>query len=369
MKVRWRKLLMGLGITGVLAVSAAAVTVSYNAPCGTPPPLGAGESMQAITYRCYGPVEVLKLETIAKPEPAADEVRVRVHAASVNPLDKHYMHGTPYILRLSAGIGAPKVTSMGTDFAGTVDAVGASVTRFKPGDRVFGTADGAFGEYLVRRAEGGIAAIPENVSFEQAAAMPIAAVTALQALRDKAGVKPGHKVLINGASGGVGSFAVQIAKALGATVTGVCSTRNVELVESLGADQVIDYNVADFTQGDERYDVIVDMVGNHSIGTLASVMVPEGVLVLVGSVEKNRWTAGIDRMVVVALASLVNSQRIEGLLASMTPQDLDAIAQLANQGQLRAAIDTRYSLAQVPDAMRHLETGRARGKIIISIAE
>ncbi len=369
MKIRWRKWLLGTMALGAVCIATLAIAVSYNSPCGSAPPLTGGETMQAVVYRCYGPVDVLKLETIAKPVPAEDQVLVRVHAASLNPLDKHYMHGRPYIARLSSGFFTPTSIGMGTDFAGTVAAVGGKVTRFQIGDRVFGAADGAFGEYIVRRAEGAIAAIPEGLDFEQAAAMPVAAVTALQALRDKANVKPGQTVLINGAAGGVGSFAVQIAKLLGAHVTGVCSTRNVELVRSLGADQVIDYTNSDFTQGDARYDVIVDMVGNHSMKSLTNVMTPDGALVLVGSVEKNDWTAGLDRMFVTFLTSMTISQRIEGLLASIDGPDLATLAEWAASGQLRAPIDTRYSLAQTVDAMTHLETGRARGKIMITIAE
>ena len=369
MKIRWRKWLLGMMALGVVGVATLAIVVSRNSPCGSPPPLAEGETMQAIIYRCYGPADVLKLETIAKPEPAEDQVRVRVYAAAVNPLDKHYMRGTPYVLRLSAGIGAPKVHSLGTDFAGVVDAVGAKVTRFKVGDRVFGAADGAFGEYIVRRAEGAIAAMPEGLDFEQAAAMPVAAVTALQALRDKARVKPGQTVLINGASGGVGTFAVQIAKALGAEVTGVCSTRNVELVRSLGADHVIDYTTTNFAEGEVRYDVIIDMVGNHSLGALSEVMPENGVLVMVGSVEKSDWTEPFGRILDLSIASMLHSQRFEMLLATMDGPDLEALAAFASQGELRAAIDTRYSLPEVPDAIRHLETGRARGKIVITVAE
>lgn len=368
MKSRWRTWLFRLSALALAGVAAGALLISHNAPCGTPPPPGAGATMQAVVYRCYGPPEVLSLETLAKPQPGPDEVLVRVRAASLNPLDHHYMRGTPYVLRLSAGIGRPASAGMGTDFAGTVEAVGATVSRFKPGDPVFGAADGAFGEYLVRRAEGAIARIPDGLSFEQAAAMPIAAVTALQALRDKANVRAGQSVLINGASGGVGTFAVQIAKSMGATVTGVCSTRNVDLVRSLGADQVIDYTQQDFTSGTERYDVIIDMVGNHSISRLVAVMPDEGVYVKVGAIEKNDWLQPFDTITAVSWASLWHSQRFETLFASMQPQDLQALADMASAGQLVAAIDRRFPLAETADAMRYLETGRARGKVIIDVA-
>ena len=215
--------------------------------------------------------DVLKLEEIAKPVPADDRVLVKVHAASVNPLDWHYMQGKPYIMRAGAGIGKPDSIHMGADFAGTVEAVGKNVTRFKPGDEVFGDRDGAFGEYVSVAENGAMALKPSNMTMEQAAAVPIAGMTALQALRDKGKVQAGQKVLINGASGGVGTFAVQIAKAYGADVTGVCSTRNVEMVKSIGADHVIDYTKEDFTKGSARYDLIIDNVGSHT-----SVGVPAG---------------------------------------------------------------------------------------------
>lgn len=368
MKIRWRPWLFGLSATALVGMATFAMVISHNAPCGAPPPLGAGETMQAVVYRCYGPPEVLKLETLTRPQPADDEVLVRVRAASLNPLDHHFMRGTPYAVRLSAGIGTPASAGMGTDFAGTVEAVGTAVTRFKPGDPVFGAADGAFGEFLVRRAEGAIARIPEGLSFEQAAAMPVAAVTALQALRDKAAVRAGQSVLINGASGGVGTFAVQIAKSMGATVTGVCSTRNVDLVRSLGADQVIDYTQQDFTSGTERYDVIIDMVGNHSISRMLSVLKADGAYVKVGAVEKNDWLQPFDTIVAVSWASLWHTQRVETLFASMQPQDLEALATLASSGQLVSTVDRRFPLAETAEAMRYLETGRARGKVIIDVA-
>ena len=367
MAIRWRWWLMGSAGLAGLGLVTGMLVLSHDSPCGEAPAAGTGATMQAMAYRCYGSPEVLRLETLPVPVPGAGEVRVRVHAASVNPVDKHYLHGTPYVVRLSAGIGAPTVAGFGTDFAGTVDAVGPGVTRFKPGDEVFGVADGAVGEFVVRRAEGGIALKPASVGFDQAAALPVAAVTALQALRDKARVAPGQKVLINGASGGVGTFAVQIAKALGAEVTGVCSTRNVKLVRSIGADHVIDYTQEDFTQGEARYDAIIDMVGNHGIGALTGVIRPEGVLVRVGSTSYNPWLQPFASMAVVAVQSLLRSQRIEGILASIQPADLEQLAEWAAAGKLRAVIDRRYPMAQTADAMRHLETGRARGKIIIDI--
>lgn len=365
----WRKWMLRLGALALVGVAAFAGVISYDAPCGAPPPAGTGDTMQAVMYRCYGPPEVLALETVARPQPGPDQVQVRVHAASLNPLDHHYMRGRPYVIRLSAGIGRPSSAAMGTDFAGTVTAVGAKVTRFKPGDAVFGAADGAFGEYLVRSAEGAIAAIPAGLSFEQAAAMPVAAVTALQALRDHARVRAGQKVLINGASGGVGTFAVQIAKSMGAQVTGVCSTRNVDLVRSLGADQVIDYTQQDFTSGTEHYDVIIDMVGNHPISRLVAVMPENGVYVKVGAVEKSDWLQPFDTLAAVSWASLWHPQRFETLFASLPAADLEALASMASAGQLVSAIDRRFALTETVEAMRYLETGRARGKVIIEVMD
>lgn len=365
----WRKWLLRAAGVFALGIAALAIAISHDSPCGEAPPPVAGATMQAVVQRCYGPPEVLRLETLRKPVPAADQVLVRVHAASVNPVDRHFMHGKPYAVRLSAGFFAPTSIRVGTDFAGIVEAVGAGVSRFRPGDAVFGAADGAFGEYIVRRAEGGIARIPPGVSMEQAAAMPVAAITALQAVRDKALVRAGQKVLINGASGGVGSFAVQIAKSMGAEVTGVCSTRNVELVRGLGADHVIDYTQADFTQAGVRYDAIIDMAGNHGIGALTGALVPDGVLVRVGATSYNPWLEPFVSMLGGAVQSALRSQRIEGILARVTGADLEILAGMAAQGQLEAVIERRYPLAEVADAMRHLETGRARGKLVVTLVD
>ena len=224
-----------------------------------------GGLMKAIVYCDYGPADVLKFEDIEKPTPGDNQVLVRVHAASVNPLDWHYMRGTPYIVRADAGLRKPKVTRLGVDYAGTVEAVGSNVKRFKPGDEVFGGRSGAFAEYVSVLEDRAVVLKPANLTFEQAASVPVAAVTALQGLRDKGRIQPGQTVLINGASGGVGTFAVQIAKSFGADVTGVSSTRNLDLVRSIGADHVIDYTQEDFTKGALRYDLILDCVGNHSL--------------------------------------------------------------------------------------------------------
>jgi NADPH:quinone reductase-like Zn-dependent oxidoreductase len=362
------RILAGLTATMVLALGVLALLVSHDSPCEPAPPLDADSTgMTAVMQRCYGGPDVLTVETIAKPVVAEGEVLIRVHAASVNPLEKHYLYGTPYLVRLSNGFNAPQSHRAGTDLAGVVEAVGAGVTRFKPGDEVFGAADGAFAEYVVRRESGGLALKPANLSFEQAAALPVAAITALQALRDKARLQPGQHVLINGASGGVGSFAVQLAKAMGATVTAVCSGRNAEMVRALGADHVIDYTQQDYTQGDTRFDAIVDMIGNHSLAAMLGVIEPEGVLVLVGSARMNNWWGPLVRPLNAIVRSYFASQRLEPLLASISADDLTELARYAEAGQLTAHIDRRYPLAEVADAIRYQETGRTRGKTVINV--
>ena len=259
----------------VIAVAGLAFTVQYTADCPAPGATALeGESMMAVLRPCYGNPEVLQYTAVDMPEPGSDQILVKVEAAAVNPLDSHFMRGSPYVLRLMLGIGTPSDSRLGRDFAGTVVATGSAVTEFAPGDRVFGGVDGAFAQYAVRGASGSVARIPEGVSFEQAAAIPIAGVTALQALRDHGKLESGQRVLINGASGGVGTFAVQIAKSMGAHVTGVCSGRNVEMVKNLGADQVFNYKEQDYTESGQQFDLIVDMVGNHSPRTNSEVLTP-----------------------------------------------------------------------------------------------
>lgn len=323
--------------------------------------------MKAIVYCDYGPPDVVKLENIEKPTPGDDQVLVRVRAASVNPLDWHYMRGTPYVMRIGTGLRKPKITRLGVDFAGTVEAVGRNVTQFKPGDEVFGGRTGAFAEYVTARAQG-LVMKPENITFEQAASVPIAAITALQAVRDKGKVQPGQKVLINGASGGVGTFAVQIAKSFGAHVTGVCSTRNVEMVRSLGADEVIDYTRQNYTRSGQRYDVIVDMVGNHSLSAHRRLLNPKGIYVIVGG-PKGRWIAPMDRVVKASALSAFGSQEFVMLLAKLNRDDLTILRDLMQTGKVTPVIDRRYSLSEVPEAIRYLETGRARGKVVISVGD
>ena len=364
MKLRYK---IGGGLLALLAIAAIslAFVLSYSAPCEPAAISARGEeTMQAVRYRCYGSTDVLAVEAVEKPEPAAGEVLVKVHAASVNPLDWHFMRGSPYFMRLMSGIGKPEDTRLGVDFAGTVEAVGDGVTRFEPGDEVFGGANGAFAEYLTVRESGAVALKPANVTFEEAATVPVAAITALQALRDKGRLEPGQKVLINGASGGVGTFAVQIAKALGAEVSGVCSTRNVDMVRSIGADHVIDYKKENYTESDRRYDLIVDMVGNHSPRKNLKVLEPDGILVLVGG-GKGDWIEPLKGPLQAMLLSPFAEQQIESLLARLAAEDLATLADFMDKGAVKPVIDRRYALSDVAAAIEYSETGRARGKIIV----
>jgi NADPH:quinone reductase-like Zn-dependent oxidoreductase len=368
MKRRYKWLAGFVGITG-LALAVFAVVLARNASCESAPAVPADAvPMRAAAYHCYGGPDVIRIETTARPALAPDRVLVRVQAAALNPLDKHYLRGTPYLLRLSAGVGRPQDSRMGVDFAGTVESVGSAVTRFKPGDVVFGGADGAFGEYVSVRAEGSIAHVPPGVAPEQAAALPIAAVTALQALRDHGRLAAGQRVLINGASGGVGHYAVQLAKAMGAHVTGVSSTRNVEMVRALGADVVIDYTRENFTDGAQRYDLIIDSIGNHSRGALRRVLTDNGTHVQVGRAGMGNWVGPLLSPLGALLWSQFTSQRWESMLADIEAADLDYLAQQMAGGQLRSVIDRRYTLEQLPEAIRYLETGRVRGKLLVDIA-
>lgn len=328
-----------------------------------------GESMQAIVYHRYGGPEVLRLETIDKLLPLDTQILVQVRAAAANPLDWHYIRGTPYLMRLDTGVRKPHDPRIGADFAGVVAAVGAKVTQFKPGDEVFGVGNGSFGEYLLAY-ERRIALKPAGLSFEQAAAIPIAAITALQALRDTGRLAAGQKVLINGASGGVGTFAVQIADELGAEVTGVCSTRNIEMVRALGADHVIDYKKEDFTQGEARYDLIVDNVGIHPLSDMRQVLKPHGILVLVGGggPDAGNWIGPLSRPLKALVMSPFVDQEMSMMLADVTREDLTWLAGLVESGRIKPVIDRSYSLAEVPEAIRYLEDGHARGKVIINVA-
>lgn len=360
-----------LGVVSMLVViglASLAFALSRNSPCGAPdsPPADTAR-MKAIVNRCYGPPEVLNLEEIAKPTPEDNQVLVKVHAAAVNPLDWHYMRGEPYIMRMMSGLGTPKDTRAGVDFAGTVEAVGKDVKRFKPGDEVFGGRNGAFAEYVTVREDRALALKPANVTFEQAASVPIAAVTALQGLRDKGRIKPGDKVLINGASGGVGTFAVQIAKSFGADVTGVCSTRNAELVRKIGADHVIDYTREDFTQGEQRYDLILDNVGNRSFSDLRRVLKDDGTLVIVGGSSRDPWIGPLIQPIKATMLSPFVDQQLVKFLAELNQPDLEVIGELMHAGKVTPVIDRSYPLSEVPEAIRYLETGRAQGKVVIRV--
>jgi len=325
--------------------------------------------MKAIVYCDYG-LANLKLEDIEKPVPNDDQILVKVRAASVNPYDWHFIEGTPKIIRLmGVGLRKPKDTRVGVDFAGTVEAVGKNVTQFKPGDDVFGGKGGAFAEYVCRRAEGAVALKPANITFEQAASVNIAGITALQGLRDKGKVQPGQKILINGASGGVGTFAVQIAKSYGAEVTGVCSTRNLDLVRSLGADHVIDYTKEDFAKSEQRYDVILDNVPNHSLSECRRILTPKGKYVMIGGGGPNegRWIGPFGRVIHTLLLSPFISQQMGMMMADANHKDLTILADMMQAGTVKPIIDRTYPLSQIADAIRYLEQGHARGKVVITV--
>jgi NADPH:quinone reductase-like Zn-dependent oxidoreductase len=325
--------------------------------------------VQAIVYDRYGSPDVLKCEETAKPSPSQNEVLIKIRAASVNPLDWHFMRGMPYLLRIAAGLRRPKDKRLGVDVAGQVEAVGNDVTQFKPGDEVFGSCRGAFAEYACAP-ESALAAKPNNVTFEQAASVPIAAFTALQALRDKGHIQPGQKVLINGAAGGVGTFAVQLTKSFGAEVTGVCSTRNLSMVRSLGADRAIDYTREDFTKSEQRYDLFLDCIANHSLLACTRVLNPKGIYVPVGG-SAGRWMIGpLGRSIVALVLSWFISQiLVIFFLAKSRKEDLVVLHDLMEAGKVTPVIDKRYSLTEVPEAIRYLEAGHARGKVVITVRQ
>src|SRR5512133_3757679 len=327
--------------------------------------------MKAIVYCDYG-VANLKLEEIEKPVPNDDQILVRVRAASVNPYDWHFVEGTPYVIRAIGGVGLrkPKDTRLGVDFAGTVEAVGKNVTQFKPGDEVFGGRGGAFAQYVCPRATRAVALKPANVSFEEAASVNIAAITALQALRDKGKVQPGQKVLINGATGGVGTFAVQIAKSLGADVTAVCSTGKMDLVRSIGADHVIDYTKEDFTKGDQRYDVIFDNVCNHSFSDRRRVLASNGICVLAGiggaGLHPETWGRIVGNFKADLLSRFVR-QKFVSYVTKLDKEDLKLLSDLTQTAKVTPVIDRTYKLSETAEAMRYYETGSARGKVVITM--
>jgi len=367
MKLRYQ-ILGVIGIVLAAGVLALALAMSHNSPCGPPPAVAAGAtSMKGVVHLCYGSPDVVRYVDVPRPAPEDNEVLVKVHAASVNPLDWHYLHGTPYLVRLEAGFGKPRDPRLGVDFAGTVAAVGKSVTRFQPGDEVFGGKFGSLADYVAVREDRAIALKPANVTFQQAAAVPIAAVTALQALRDKGQIHPGQRVLINGASGGVGTFAVQIAKSYGAEVTGVCSTRNVDLLRSLGADHVIDYSREDFTSGDRHYDLILDNVGTHSLLEYRRVLNPQGRYVMIGSTTTGNWLGFFAGPLAGLLLSPFVSQKFSMILAELNKEDLATLGTLMQSGKVTPVIDRTYQLAETAEALRYLEKGHARGKVVVAV--
>ena len=324
--------------------------------------------MKAVLYTKYGPPDVLQVKEVAKPEPKDDEVMVRVHAAAANPLDWHIMRGAPFFVRLEAGFPKPKNPVLGADIAGRVEAVGSKVAQFRPGDEVFGDVSGnglgGFAEYVCAR-EDDLALKPTNLSFEEAAAVPVAAVTALQGLRDKGQVRLEQKVLINGASGGVGTFAVQLAKHSGADVTGVCSTRNLDMVRSLGADHVVDYTKEDFTKDGRHYDLIFDAVGNRSVSDYERALAPRGTCVVVGFTTLSHL---FQVATLGAWRSRTGDKKI-GLMgtAKSNQKDLMFIKDLLEAGKVKPVIDRRYPLGETTEAIRYLEEGHARGKVVIVI--
>lgn len=324
--------------------------------------------MKAITSCEYG-VDNLKLQEIEKPTPADNEVLVHVRAASVNPVDGHMIRDS-WLGRLLGGLRKPKNTRFGTDFAGVVEAVGKNVTEFKAGDEVFGAKNGAIAEHICVKTERGIVLKPSNISFEQAGSVGVAGLTALQGLRDQGHIKSGQKVLINGASGGVGTFAVQIAKAFGAEVTAVCSTRNVDLVKSIGADQVIDYTKEDFTKTDRRYDMIYDLVGNHGFSERRNILTPNGICVLAGIGGAGAHPETIGRIVGNfwnAFRSNFSKQKFVFYIAKLTKDDFGVLRDLMQSGKVSPVIDRTYKFEQTADAVRYMEEGHARGKVVVTI--
>jgi len=325
--------------------------------------------MKAIVQDDYGtaPEDVLRLAEIARPTIGDDEILVRVRAASVDRGTWHVMAGLPYPIRVAGfGLRRPKALNPGRSVAGAVESVGKDVTEFKPGDEVYGTCDGSFAEYARARA-GRLAPKPANLSFEQAAAVPISALTALQAVRDQAQVQAGERVLIIGASGGVGTFAVQIAKAFGAEVTGVCSPAKADLVRALGADHVVDYTREDVADGEHRYDAILDIGGNRRLSHLRRALTPRGRLVIVGGETDGRWLGGSDRQIRAHLLSPLVSQKLGTFISSENAEDLMALRELVESGKLAPAIDRTYPLSETPAAIRHVQEGLARGKVVIAV--
>ena len=327
--------------------------------------------MKAIRYYRYGPPDVLQLADVDMPAVGDDELLIRVRAASVNPLDWHFMRGAPQVIRLMAGPTRPRAsaTRLGADMAGSVEAVGGNVTGFRPGDDVFGGLEnrGTLAEYISIRHDGPVLAKPAGLTFEQAASVPVAGYTALQALRDKGRIRAGYKVLVNGASGGVGTFTVQIAKALGADRGDHLGVPRAAHAGHLGADRVIDYTREDFTRAGPRYDLLIDIAGSRTLSETRRVLVPKGTLVAVGGPDQGRWVGPLSRTVRMALLSPAVSQRMTFFLARQNPADLAVLRELLDAGKVTPVIDRTYPLTETAEAIRYLETGHARGKVVITV--
>ena len=322
--------------------------------------------MKAMRYVRYGPSDVLTLEDVDMPAMGDDEVLIRVQAASINPLDVRLMRGTPYALRLVSGLSRPKFGGLGADFAGSVEAVGRGVTLLRVGDELFGSSRGTLAEYVTIKQDAVVLPKPANLSFEQAAAVPVAAITAVQALRDKGQMKSGQRVLVNGASGGVGTFAVQIAKAWGAHVTGVCSTRNVSLVQSIGADHVVDYTCADFTAAGQRYDVVIDAAGGHKLSEIRRVLAPNGICVGVGGPLTGNWIAPLLGPIRMLLYSRLISQTMAPMLTKENRDDLAVLRDLLDGKRVIPVIDQTFQLSAAGEAIAYVEAGHARGKVVVT---
>ena len=363
--VKWISLVLPLLLVTAFAIAWWRSDNECSGPARPAPSM----PMRAVMHCDYGPPDVLTLSHVEKPVPLDTQLLVRVKAASVNPVDWHSIRGTPYVMRLDSGLRKPADTRVGVDFAGVVEAVGRQVTRFKVGDEVFGGRNGALAEYIVVTADRAVAHKPANVTFEQAAAVAVAGLTALQAVRDRGQTRKGQRVLINGASGGVGTFAVQIARHLGADVTGVCSTRNVSLVRSLGADHVIDYTKEDFTTRAGAYDVIVDNVGNRPLSACRRALTPHGRYVLVGGggPADGLVIGPLGRVAWMYVQALFVDQSLGMFIAQLNRRDIEWFGEAMQTGAVTPVIDRRYPFAQAAEALRYLETGRARGKVVVTM--
>jgi NADPH:quinone reductase-like Zn-dependent oxidoreductase len=361
---------LGIAVLALIFGTTLLLLVSYWRSSNDCASLGSGhgEKMTAVVYCDYGTADVLKVMEITKPVPKDNQVLVRVRAASLNPYDWHFLRGTPYIMRLGIGLRKPSSTRLGVDFAGTVEAVGKDVTQFKVGDEVYGGKGGAFAQYICAN-EKSVVAKPSNISFEEAGSVHIAGHTALLALRDHGKVQAGQKVLINGASGGVGTFAVQLGKALGAHITGVCSTRNVEMVRSLGADEVIDYTKQDFANNGKQYDVILDNVPNHSLADCRRALTANGKYIMIGGggPEDGKVIGPFARVIKIMLTKPLVSQQMEMMMSDPQHEDMVYLRDLMQSGKVKPVIDRTYKLEQIADAMRYLETGHARGKVVLTV--